>query len=147
LHVGRVRRRYTEGMFGVTGLRRRACACAVLVAVALAGCGQEDGGGSAGDPPETASSSAPGEAESVPPGTPDCGEIWQAGAKLPRGYQGCADETGAYVERDALGCSSGQRMVRYGDRFWGVLGGTVNEADGSLARDRDYKASVRSCSA
>ena len=30
-------------------------------------------------------------------------------------------------------------MVRYDDRFWGVLGGTVNEAQGSLDEDREYR--------
>jgi hypothetical protein len=38
-------------------------------------------------------------------------------------------------------------MVIYGDRFWGVLGGTVNEAQGSLDEDPDYRTSMRNCSA
>ena len=124
----------------------RTSACAVLAVLALASCGQDEGADSADRPAGDASSSSPG-GEPAPAGTPDCAQVWQAGADIPRGYQGCADDTGAYVERDALGCSSGQRMVRYGDRFWGVLGGTVNEAQGSLEEDRDYRVSMRNCSA
>ena len=114
--------------------------------MALASCGQQDSGESAEESPGSDSSSAPA-GEEAPPGTPECADIWQEGGDIPRGYQGCADETGVYVERDALGCSSGQRMVTYDDHYWGVLGGTVNEANGSLDEDRDYRESMRNCSA
>lgn len=133
-------------MFRVDGMGLRAAACAAVAVLSLAACGGQDAD-SADDPPETSSSAESPSGDPAPPGTPDCTEVWQEGETIPRGYQGCADETGAFVERDVLGCSSGQRMVRYGDRFWGVLGGTVNEADGSLDDDRDYKASMRNCSA
>lgn len=135
--------------------------CAVLAVLALASCGQQDDSGSASETPKTEASSSspaspskkPGEKSSKsedtkpPPGTPDCADVWKKGAMIPRTYQGCADNAGAYVERDTLACSSGQRMVRYADRFWGVLGGTVNEANGSLDGDHDYKVSMRNCSA
>ena len=133
-------------MLRVLGLRWRTSTCAVLAALALASCGQQDGGESAEDRPAS-DSSASSTGEEAPPGTPECDDIWVAGGKIPRVYHGCADEAGAYVERDSLGCSSGQRMVRYADRFWGVLGGTVNEADGSLDEDPDYRQSMRNCSA
>ena len=134
-------------MLLVSGLRVRAVTCAALAACVLASCGQQDGEGAAEEQPRPESSSSSSAGEEAPSGTPDCSEVWQQGGAIPRGYQGCADETGTYVERDALGCSSGQRMVRYGDRFWGVLGGTVNEAQGSLEDDRDYRISMRSCTA
>ncbi|WP_432479383.1 hypothetical protein [Nocardioides sp. GXQ0305] len=132
-------------MLRVSGLRVRTTACALLTAVALASCGQQDGGETAEGPSASESSSSP--AGEGPPGAPECADVWQEGGDIPRAYQGCVDETGAYVERDVLGCSSGQRMVRYADHFWGVLGGTVNEADGSLDEDRDYRESMRNCSA
>jgi len=139
-------RPYTRGMLRVSGLQVRTFACAGLAALALAACGQQDGGDTAEEQPGPESSSSPA-GEEAPAGTPDCTEVWQEGKAIPRGYQGCADETGAYVKRDVMGCSSGQRMVVYGDRFWGVLGGTVNEAQGSLDEDRDYRTSMRNCSA
>ena len=134
-------------MLRVSGLQWRTTTCAVLAALALASCGQQDGGESADDRPASGSSASAPSGEEAPPGTPECTDIWVAGGQIPRGYHGCADEAGAFVERDVLGCSSGQRMVRYADRFWGVLGGTVNEADGSLDEDRDYRESMRNCSA
>lgn len=133
------------------GLHLRTATCAVLAALALGACGQQEAEPTEAN--EESSSESTGSTGSAatgteaPAGTPDCSEIWQAGSKIPRTYKGCADEAGSYVERDVLGCSSGQRMVRYGDRFWGVLGGTVNEAGGSLDEDRDYKKSMRNCSA
>lgn len=132
-------------MLRVSGLQVRTLACAGFAALALAACGQQGGGDTAEQPSPKTSASAAG--EEAPPGAPACAEVWQEGGPIPRSYQGCADEAGVYVERDVLGCSSGQRMVRYDDRFWGVLGGTVNEAQGSLEEDRDYRTSMRNCSA
>lgn len=82
----------------------------------------------------------------MPPGTQQCSEIWQDGHRIPRVYAGCA-EGDTYVERDALGCSSGQRMVTYADRFYGVLGGTAHEASQPLDKDREYTAAIRRCRA
>ncbi|HET7194656.1 MAG TPA: hypothetical protein VFI99_06650 [Nocardioides sp.] len=48
---------------------------------------------------------------------------------------------------DTLGCSSGQRMVRYGDHFYAVPGGTINETKSSLEDDRGYRKAVASCRA
>lgn len=75
---------------------------------------------------------------------PACQDVWKKGARLPRSYAGCQD-AGEVVARDALGCSSGQKMVRYADRFWAVLGGEIHRADSSLNADPDYRDSVASC--
>lgn len=144
----------------------------VLGLVVLAGCGSEDAeptaGDSAGDtagdtasstPSDAATSSAspePSEPTSepttsaspeVPAGTPACGEVWVEDARIPRGYRGCVDDTGAYVRADRLGCSSGQALIRYADRFYGVAGGTVSRTAGPLLDDPDYTETVEGCRA
>lgn len=133
----------------------RLLAPAMLLALlaGLAGCGGDDTTPGADDPAaaesttSTPSESATTSESTAPADSPACDEVWTKGAKLPRGYRGCTDKTGTYVKRDTLGCSSGQRMVTYADRFYGVLGGTVRVADGSLDDDRDYRDAVRSCRA
>lgn len=140
-------------MFRNGGGRARVSSClllALLAAPGMTACGgqTED---AADDANRAASSSSPsdpaGTSESAPPGSPACADVWAEGAPLPRSYQGCTEETGGYVKRDVLGCSSGQRMVSYGDLYYGVLGGTIHEASTPLDRDRDYRAAVRSCRA
>ena len=73
--------------------------------------------------------------------------MWRDGATIPRGYRGCADAGGGYVRKDGLACESGQTIIRYGDRFYGVAGGTVHEASTSLKSDREYRAAVLRCRA
>lgn len=138
---------YTHGMLGTRNTRALVVSLALLASVGLTSCGDEEptatGSSSSSDP----SSTAPSESmEPAPPGTPECSEIWQDGHRVPRFYAGCADE-GAYVKREAIGCSSGQRMVTYADRFYAVLGGDVHEATEPLEQDDDYTASVRRCRA
>lgn len=124
---------------------RRAARIALLLALgALGACGSEEQPEVATDPSSTGS--APTESSSVPADAPGCAEVWQEGARLPRGYRGCVD-AGEFVDRDAVSCSSGQRLVRHADRYYGVLGGTVHEVAGPLADDRDYRAALRSCTA
>lgn len=123
----------------------------VLAAICLAACGSEEPGVQTAGEESSATSSASGEPSSdagpsAPPGTPDCGTVWKDSARLARGYRGCVKD-GQYVERDVLGCSSGQRMVRFDDHYYGVLGGTVHEASTPLDRDRHYLAAVRRCRA
>lgn len=127
--------------------RTRQLLAPFLVAAAVAcfaGCGEDDGARTASGPTSSGSASS---TSSAPADAPECDQVWSEGATLPRGYRGCTDESGAYVERDALGCSSGQRMVTYVDRYYGVLGGTIHEVAASLEEDRDYQAAVRSCRA
>lgn len=137
-------------------LTGRRLAASVLLGVglsALTGCG--DATDEAQDPvaqssPTESTSSTPEESEStseVPADAPDCTDVWADGNKLPRSYQGCVDDAGAYVERDAVGCSSGQRLAVFDDAFWGVLGGTVYAAQGSLDDDREYRAATHRCAA
>ena len=131
-----------------------ALAAAVLL---LAGCGSgEDGETEAEDtssPTASASDSTSASATSAPaptttpapPGTPACTEVWQAGRTLPRGYAGCADAAGLLAAPDVLGCSSGQGLVRYDERFWAVAGGPIQGGKGELASSRDYQKVVSTC--
>lgn len=129
-------------------MRIRVVVAALLVPIALAtGCGDE-GGGSATDPEPTAeSSTAPTEppSSSAPaePTGPACEEVWVDGSTLPKDYAGCAEDD-VTVRPDGLGCSSGQKIIRYADRFFAVPGGLIRETDG-LNRDRDYLDAIASC--
>lgn len=114
------------------------CAAVALTALALAGCGQDQDG------PEAKASAQ--DSPSASNGAPDCTAIWRDGGDLPRSYDGCNSEAG-FVATDKLGCSSGQRMVRYGDHFYAVLGGTIHETESSLRDDRGYRGALASCRA
>jgi hypothetical protein len=119
----------------------------LLVALVAAGCGSDgsNADGEAGADPTPSASVSPD--VPVPAGTPDCATIWQDGADLPRTYGGCVDDAGQYVKRDSLGCSSGQAIIRYDDRFYGVAGGSVHVASPSLEQDHEYRAAVLRCRA
>jgi hypothetical protein len=128
----------------------------VALGLGVSACGDDDGSAEGTDAGSTPSASAPSTpdpaptsdaTEEVPPGSPACADVWQVGERIPRGYAGCVED-GAFVESDVLGCSSGQRLVRFDDTFYGVLGGTVRQAAaGPLTDDADYRRSVRSCRA
>lgn len=105
----------------------------------MTGCGEDQGGSQAQDPTTPAS-------PSTSPGAPDCATVWKDGAELPRSYAGCNAASG-FVASDKLGCSSGQRMVRYGDHYYAVLGGTISETESSLEDDRGYRGAIASCRA
>jgi hypothetical protein len=146
--------------------RTRPRAAAVLVAgcalgaTLLAGCGSDDAApaSSATDPASsdpapsttetpTGPASAPTSvATSAPPTGPDCASVWTAGGTIPRGYQGCVAD-GALVKADKLGCESGQAIIRYADRFYGVAGGTIHEGTSPLIDDSDYAEMVAGCRA
>ncbi len=137
-----------------TGRRAATTIALALTLTALSGCGDatDEAQEPASDPSSTSSpeSSEPEESEpstEIPANAPQCLDVWADGSPLPRTYRGCVDDAGAYVERDAVGCSSGQRLVIFDDAYWGVLGGTVNEAQESLDSDRDYRAATRRCAA
>lgn len=147
------------GMIRQGGQATLAASAALFAALVLSACGSEtttessatDTGSSTSPSAEPSASTSPSVEPSSspkppPPGTPECSEVWRDGARLPRFYGGCA-EGDTYVRRDAMACSSGQRLARYADRYYGVLGGTVREAKGDLDDDRDYRASVRRCRA
>jgi hypothetical protein len=137
--------------------RRGTTQAAILLACVawlLAACGSEDAtpvatDQSADTAAATSSESASGSAapsDEVPADAPACSDVWVAGQKLARGYQGCTDGD-TYVPRDTVICSSGQKMVRYADHFYGVLGGTIHQTDGVLTKDREYRKAERSCTA
>ncbi len=141
----------------LTGQRAATLVAFGFALTALNGCGdatdqaqEPTSGSSSTTSSESPESSEPDESEpstEVPANAPVCLDVWADGNKLPRTYQGCVDDVGAYVERDAVGCSSGQRLVVFDDSYWGVLGGTVYEAPKSLDSDRDYRAATRRCAA
>jgi hypothetical protein len=72
--------------------------------------------------------------------------VWTAGATIPLAYKGCL-KGGQPVQADNLGCSSGQKLVRYADRFYGVAGGTIYQANPPLNSDKGYLKMVRTCRA
>ena len=84
--------------------------------------------------------------ESTPPAPdwPACGDVWVADAKVPLGYKGCLEGDTA-VKADNLSCSSGQRIIRYDDRFYGVAGGTIYETSGPLEKDKQYLKMIHTC--
>lgn len=134
-------------------LRRWVPAIVAVVAVLAAGCGSDAGGDTANTSPDAASDSTTGSpggsesAEPLPAGTLPCALVWKDRATLPRGYKGCADGTGTYVPADPLACSSGQRIIRYDDRFYAVPGGLVHAADAPLTEDSEYRAAALRCRA
>jgi hypothetical protein len=117
----------------------KGCAALAFAILSLTGCGEDSGGQEAEGTPSPASPSASN-------GAPDCAAVWQDGSELARPYDGCNSD-GGFVATDALECSSGQRMVRYGDHFYAALGGTINETESSLEDDRRYRRALASCRA
>lgn len=105
--------------------------------LALAGCGNTSTDDVA---------SAPTEAVSATPGDPlpECGDVWRAGARLPKGYTGCVSD-GATVEARAHHCSSGQRLVIYADAFYAVAGGPVQHVP-HLSDRPIHQRILRTCS-
>lgn len=128
-----------------TAPRRCALAAIPLGFVLLAGCGNGSGD-VAKDPVATASSSSPAAAasSSAPADLPACGSIWKAGSKIPHDYQGCLDGA-TVVKPHKEPCASGQVIVTYDDKFYGVKGGPVNYVPAGLAKSPKYQAAKRSC--
>ena len=98
------------------------------------------------DTPTSAEPTESEPTESTPPAPdwPACGDVWVADAKVPLGYKGCLEGDTA-VKADNLSCSSGQRIVRYDDRFYGVAGGLIYETSGPLEKDKQYLKMIRTC--
>lgn len=107
----------------------------VAAVAALAGCGEDGATGPTADPTVT----EPTHATDLP----FCSEVWVAGAILPASYRGC-EEDGRSVKPQRRFCSSGQKIVIYGGRFYAVLGHSVQETE-SLRTDRDFRRTMRVC--
>lgn len=118
---------------------------AAVVAVVAAGCGSDEADPSPAPLP-TDSGTTPS-AASLPPGTMPCPAVWEDRAILPRSYAGCADDFGKFVPSDPLACESGQKIIRYDDRFYAVPGGMIHAADAPLSEDPEYRAAVLRCRA
>lgn len=110
----------------------------------LTGCG--DGSGDvAKDPVATVSTTSPASpTTSAAPDLPSCASIWKAGSKIPHGYHGCLDGADV-VKAQKQSCDSGQVLVTFDDRFYGVEGGPVNPVPAALAKSPKYQAAKRSC--
>lgn len=119
-----------------------------MAALVVTACGsqQSSANTAGGDASASPSSSPTHTGPTAPPGTPDCSSVWTAGATLPRSYKGCV-QGASYVKRDAIGCESGQAIIRYADRFYAVPGGTIHQTAKSLKGDRKYLAAVYRCRA
>jgi hypothetical protein len=72
--------------------------------------------------------------------------VWAKDATLPAGYKGCL-KGDTPVRADSLACSSGQRIVRYDEQYFGVPGGTIYQAQGPLNKDKQYLKMIRICRA
>lgn len=101
---------------------------------------------SASDTPSDTPSESDTASASPVPDWPTCDSVWTEGGKIPAQYKGCLDGSDE-VAADNLSCSSGQRIVRYQDTYFGVAGGTIYQASGPLDKDKQYLKMVRRCRA
>ena len=141
----------------MTTVLARVVGALALVVVTLAGCGGDEGEGTATDPAAQTSSASVAPTESTSeasasedpeepkePKEPQCAEVWVDGAKLPGGYQDCYDAD-KRVKADGRYCEFGRPLVTYAGRFWAVPGGLIHEVDGKLLDDAKYRDSLRKC--
>ncbi len=115
-------------------MRLRLLAAVPLLLLPLTACGDDtadSAGGAASDTPSSADPNA-------------CTSIWVAGSLLPEGYTGCTDN-GAQVAAKKRNCSFGKPLVTYGDAFYAVPGGKINQVSGTLGDDEGYQASLAAC--
>ncbi|MBJ7358170.1 hypothetical protein [Nocardioides sp.] len=144
----------------------RLAAGSVAAVLLLGGCGDDtatdpsaaDGSGSSSSESPSASvdtsepaEPTPSESPIVPtetaeplPDWPACTDIWVEGAKLPADYKGCLEDQTAVKAKNQY-CEFGKKLVTYGDRFWAVRGGLVNDAGGPLKDSADYRDDLASC--
>lgn len=116
---------------------------AAVLLVAACGGGDGSGGTTATGGAEPATPPTASTPTSADPSAAACEDVWVPGATLPRRYTGCVED-GTTVPRDVLGCSSGQRLVRWGT-FYAVLGGVVQEGTDPLDDDPGWTDTVRTC--
>lgn len=128
-------------------VRRWVPVVAAVVAVAAAGCGSDSDTADPSPTPDATEAQATPTGTPAPAGTLPCAVVWEDRATLPRPYDGCADDAGQLVPSDPLACSSGQKIIRYDDRFYAVPGGLIHAADASLSEDSEYRAAALRCRA
>ncbi|MGL5823753.1 MAG: hypothetical protein ACRCYU_02775 [Nocardioides sp.] len=130
----------------------------IVAVLALAACGTDTttspiSGIDASSRTQPASASPAGTEESAPSSGaataqsaswPDCRVIWVPGDRLPRRYRGCLDGATS-VPAQVRNCSSGGRLVIYGNRFYAALGGPINQVPGQLATDQDFQQVSTAC--
>lgn len=139
--------------------------CAVLALASGCGDTPRAGDGGAARPAPTSTSSpgptaTPSASEPFVPGSPTnqvrpatageraswppCRQVWQPRGQLPARYRGCV-AGGEAVVADLIECSFGTPMTTYGDRYYGVVGNVVNDADESLSTSRRYARAHALC--
>lgn len=112
----------------------RAAVLLAALALSLAGCG----GGSSS--PDTPKASGPIET------WPDCSEVWVTGQTLPKDYEGCVIKGNEAKPFVGMKCPSGAKYGSYEDRWYAVLGGTVQEsAQESIFSNPKYQKFTQSC--
>jgi hypothetical protein len=148
-------------MSGVTGWRAWAVSAIVPGALFLGGCGDDTAADPAAadssdspsasvetsEPPEpspSASAIEPSETAEVLPDWPACAEVWVVDARLAADYQGCLEGKTPVKAKNQY-CEFGKKLVTYGDRYWAVRGGKVNDANGPLEDSQDYRDDLASC--
>ncbi|MGZ8745221.1 MAG: hypothetical protein ACXWXO_20080 [Nocardioides sp.] len=127
-------------------MRTRGFLAAIVLPLALGACGGDDSTDTADDPaPTTSAASSPSESPSDRPKSPQCVDLWIAGAQLPRVYDGCFEDT-ERVKPGGRYCEFGKPLVTYDDRFYAVRGGRIAEASKPFAQDADYQDVLAKCS-
>ena len=128
-------------------------ACLVGVLGVSNGCGSSASTSTAADPGSSSPTSKTPTSEptkthptSKGPSDPSwavCSTVWKAGVRLPASYPGC-NQGSTSVPADRLGCSSGQRLVRFDNHWWAAAGGEIHHSD-DLRRDKTYIHSAQVC--
>lgn len=139
----------------MVGMTRRLLAVPLVVLLLAAGCGERESDGTAteaaaeptssaaGSPSESASESAGSESPAPAPEPPRCGEVWVDEGALSWDYRGCLRGE-RLVKADRETCTNGQVLVRFADRYYGVLGGKVLD-EGDLRTSERYQKALRAC--
>lgn len=104
--------------------------------VGATACGEE-----AGDSTSTASPSASATVDL--PDWPACADVWVVGQDLPDRYRGCLDGD-TPVKPKRYECSFGLPILVYGDQFYAVTGGPINQVD-SLKTSQQFRRALSTC--
>jgi hypothetical protein len=76
---------------------------------------------------------------------PSCSEVWRTGETLPQDYDGCVIEGNEIKVFSPTECPSGKQHATYEDRWYAVLGGEIQESDGSIFSDKGYTRFRETC--